>query len=129
MQPLFTNDNVEYTEDDIYRALMEVGAADCETIFLHSDIMLGTPAKGFKRGEYVKAFYNAVARLGVKNLIVPTFTYSFCNNENYDVKNRPTCRLSEKLLTKTAILLQQPSTFIRLVPAFHCVKMNALKIT
>ena len=91
MQTLFTdNDGVEYTEDDVYKSLLEVGTDDCETIFLHSDIMLGTPAKGFRRREYIAALYNATARIGVKNLIVPTFTYSFCNNEVYDVNNSPT---------------------------------------
>lgn len=91
MQPLFTdNDGLEYTEDDVFKSLLEVGADDCETIFLHSDIMLGTPAKGFRRREYIAALYSAIVRLGVKNLIVPTFTYSFCNNEVYDVNNSPT---------------------------------------
>ena len=80
----------EYSEDDVYRALSAVGADDCETIFLHSDIMLGTPAKGFRRREYVGAFYHALERLNVKYLIAPTFTYSFCNNESFDVNKSPT---------------------------------------
>ena len=91
MDSLFVDyDGVEYTEDSIYKALQSVGAGDCEIIFLHSDIMMGIPVSGFKRSEYVRAFYNAISRLGVKNLIVPTFTYSFCNNENYDVRKSPT---------------------------------------
>ena len=91
MQTLFTdNDGVEYNANDVYKSLLEVGADDCETIFLHSDVMLGTPAKGFRRREYIATLYDAIARLGVKNLIVPTFTYSFCNNEVYDVRKSPT---------------------------------------
>ncbi len=91
MQTLFLdNDGVGYNEDDIYKSLLAVGAGDCETLFLHSDIMLGIPAKGFRRREYVSTLYNAIDRLGVKNLIVPTFTYSFCNGEDYDVLNSPT---------------------------------------
>ena len=91
MQTLFTdNDGVEYNANDVYKSLLKVGADDCETIFLHSDVMLGTPAKGFRRREYIATLYDAIARLGVKNLIVPTFTYSFCNNEVYDVRKSPT---------------------------------------
>lgn len=91
MNALFIdNDGIGYTEDDIYDSLLAVGADDCETIFLHSDITLGTPAKGFRRSEYVGAFYRAIERLGMKYLIVPTFTYSFPNNEVYDVNKSPT---------------------------------------
>lgn len=91
MKALFLdNDGVEYNEDDVYKSLLAVGADDCETLFLHSDVMLGIPAGGFRRSEYIGTLYNAIDKLGVKNLIVPTFTYSFCNGENYDVLNSPT---------------------------------------
>ena len=91
MKTLFTdNDGKNYNEDDVYESLLKVGADDCEILFLHSDIILGTPSKEFRRKEYVSAFFNAINRLGVKYLVVPTFTYSFCNNEVYDVKNSPT---------------------------------------
>ncbi len=79
-----------YTENNIRDALFQVGAADCETLFIHSDIMFGRPAEGFKRKEYLETFYELLLELGVKNIIIPTFTYSFCNNEVYDVLNSKT---------------------------------------
>jgi len=86
----FDDEKKEYREEDVYQALKAVGADDCETLFLHSDLTFGTIPLDFNRKEYLRAFSNALDCLGVKNLIVPTFTYSFCNGEIYDVKKSRT---------------------------------------
>ena len=79
-----------YTQKDIYEALLGVGASECDTLFIHSDVFFGKPAQGFKRKEYLDILNDTINNLGVKNIIVPTFTYSFCNNEVYDVVNSKT---------------------------------------
>lgn len=75
----------QYDLDNVYNALREVGAGDCETLFLHSDVMFGKVGKGFSRKEYLGSLYHVFEQLAVKYLIVPTFSYSFCNKEDYDV--------------------------------------------
>lgn len=80
----------EYDSEDIYNALRTIGAHDCDTLFMHSDIMFGKLASGLKRNDVLSELYSVLGELGVKNLIVPTFTYSFCNHEVYDVKNSRT---------------------------------------
>lgn len=91
MSTLFIgSDQREYSADDVWNALKAVNADDCETLFLHSDIMFGKFAPGVKRNDFLSELYGALNSLGVKNLIVPTFTYSFCNNEVYDVNNSRT---------------------------------------
>lgn len=75
----------QYDLDDVYKVLREVGAGDCETLFLHSDVMFGKVGKGFSRKEYLSSLYRVFEQLNVKYLIVPTFSYSFCNKEDYDV--------------------------------------------
>ena len=74
-----------YSAQDIYASLRDIGADDCDCLFIHSDVMFGSPLPGFKRREYLGTLYQVVESLGVKHIIVPTFTYSFCNNEDYDV--------------------------------------------
>lgn len=80
----------EYSAQDIYTCLKEIGVDNCESLFIHSDIMFGNIAKGIRRKEFLQALYEVIEDLGVKNLIVPTFTYSFCNDEVYDVCKSPT---------------------------------------
>ena len=83
-------DDRVYTAEDIVKGLYEIGASDCETLFIHSDVMFGRPAGRIKRREYLQILYDLLLELKVKNLIVPTFTYSFPNNEDYDVQNSRT---------------------------------------
>lgn len=91
MEYLFSdNDGKKYYEEDVYQALLKVGAGDCEVLFLHSDVMFGNVAPSFNRKVYVEAFAHAIERLKVPYLIVPAFTYSFCNQEVYDVKKSKT---------------------------------------
>ena len=79
-----------FTKENLCESLLCVGAADCETLFIHSDIMFGTPVKGFRRTELLETLYQVVVSLKVPNVIIPTFTYSFCNHEDYDVLNSKT---------------------------------------
>ena len=61
MEKLFyDDDNKLYTVEDIKNALFEIGADDCETLFIHSDVMFGKPAEGFKRKEYLGTLYEVV---------------------------------------------------------------------
>ena len=91
MEKLFyDSDSKLYTTDDIRRALVEIGAADSEVLFIHSDVMFGKPAEGFKRRAYLETLYEIVSSFGNKKMIVPTFTYSFCNRENYAVMDSKT---------------------------------------
>lgn len=91
MTELFYDANGKaFSKEDLYESLLRVGAADCETLFIHSDIMFGTPAKGFRRTELLETLYQAIVSLNVPNIIIPTFTYSFCNHENYDVLHTKT---------------------------------------
>lgn len=83
-------DNHPYTVEVIKEILINVGAADCETLFIHSDVMFGRPPEGFRRKEYLGTLLGLIEDLNVKNLIVPAFTYSFCNNEDYDISNSKT---------------------------------------
>jgi aminoglycoside 3-N-acetyltransferase len=91
MTELFCNEKGKVISvEDLHESLLQVGAADCETLFIHSDIMFGTPARGFRRTELLEALYQVIVSLNVPNVIIPAFTYSFCNHEDYDVLNSKT---------------------------------------
>lgn len=86
MTTLFTDkDGNAYDAEDVKKVLYQIGAHDCETLFIHSDIMFGTVPHDFNRKEYLSILSDVICSLGIRNIIVPTFTYSFCNHEDYDV--------------------------------------------
>jgi len=86
----YDEDGQSYGVEDLTNGLRNIGAADCKTLFIHSDVMFGRPAEGFKRKEYLKILYEVLLDLGVGNIIVPTFTYSFPNHEDYDIDKSKT---------------------------------------
>ena len=86
MQELFFDSNRRaVTADSLKQALLRIGAAECDALFIHSDVMFGHPAPGFRRSQYLSILHEIIFSLNVRNLIVPTFTYSFCNGEDYYV--------------------------------------------
>lgn len=70
---------------DIAEALRAVGAHDCKVLYMHTGLSFGQPNAELSRTELLDAVYQAVRSLGVPTLCVPTFTFSFCNGEDYDV--------------------------------------------
>ena len=84
------NDNA-VTKKDITDAIKKVGANNCKYLFMHSDISFGKPAPGMTRRKIFSEVYDAIASaIGNTQLIVPTFSYSFCNGEDYDVEKSKT---------------------------------------
>lgn len=85
----FDRNDKEYDAETVLKALREIGAHDCDALFIHSDIMFGRMPAGFRRNDYLASLTEILESLGPK-LIVPTFTYSFCNGEDYNVSTSKT---------------------------------------
>ena len=76
----------EVTQQDITRALINVGIKQGDNLFIHSALQyLGKPVGG------IKIYYQALRDiLGEKGTIaVPTFTFSFAKGKSYDPKTSP----------------------------------------
>lgn len=79
---LFKNGNENITSENILNSLRQVGAADCDALYIHTDMTFGLPAMG--RKQLLTAILDIFLKLDVPTLVFPTFTFSFCNNEIYD---------------------------------------------
>lgn len=76
------------TDEDVNNALLSCGAADCDVLYAHTGLTFGLPA--IRRGLLLAELLSIFENLGVETLVFPTFTFSFCNNEPYDVQKSPT---------------------------------------
>ncbi|MCR5620446.1 MAG: AAC(3) family N-acetyltransferase [Treponema sp.] len=84
---LFTAGNgQELTYGDFLTALREIGASDCRTLFVHSDIQFGQMNPVYKRREFMESLLRLFDDLKVENIIMPAFTYSFNNEKEFDVR-------------------------------------------
>lgn len=77
----------DYTAKDIAATLDRVGVTAGDRIFVHSNLgFFGTLEGAEDREDYCGTFCSTIREvLGEDGtLVVPTFTYSFCNGEPYD---------------------------------------------
>lgn len=69
--------------------LRMVGAHDADVLYVHSGMAFGIPNPQLKRAELLGQLYAALRDLKVKTLCMPTYTFSFCNGEIFDVAHSP----------------------------------------
>ncbi len=86
---LYKSKNGDITTDDIKKALLLAEIKSGDTLFIHSDVStIGRPVfqnRNVFLEKIVNVFKEVVGSNGT--LIMPTFTYSFCKGEKYDVNN------------------------------------------
>lgn len=85
---LFHGSHEAVSRGRIRDALMHVGAAECDALYIHTDMTFGLPA--LKRGDLLEELLALLEGLGVPTLVFPTFTFSFCNHEPFDVQKSRT---------------------------------------
>ena len=91
-QAIFADTGRTYTYGDILCALQKVGIQSGDTLFVHADLKsFGKVIAGLDRKTFIEAFIAALQEcIGQSgNLIMPTFTYSFCKKEVFDPQATP----------------------------------------
>ncbi|RDU73055.1 hypothetical protein CQA66_02130 [Helicobacter aurati] len=79
---LFATQHTTISKQDIFASLRKIEACNSEYLFIHSALNFGIPL--LPKQEILKHLSDILLKLGAKYLIVPTFTFSFCNKENFD---------------------------------------------
>ena len=74
------------TDSDLIQSLRVVRADEADVLFVHSEMSFGLPNPDLKRSELLGAVWRCLQGLEVPTLVVPTFTFSFCNGHDYDVR-------------------------------------------
>lgn len=99
---LFKTEAGVITKRDFIDALQALEASSFDTLFIHSDLAFGAPL--LRRGELLGEVLDVLKSLGARNLIFPTFSFSFCNHEAFSVKDtRGVCGALSEFARKTAI--------------------------
>ncbi len=87
---VFNNGDNAITCGDFRKALADIEADKCDILFVHSDLSFGAMDRGLKRKELNDILLSLLKETGVKTLMFPTFTFSFCNKEDYDADESKT---------------------------------------
>lgn len=82
-----------YTYNDIVSVLKKLQIKEGDNLFIHSNIGFFGKLEGCSSAdELCRNFFEAIEEVIGEGgtVVVPTFTYSFCNDEVFDVENTPT---------------------------------------
>ena len=74
------------TSGDLLRALERVGAPEADILFMHTELSFGMPNPELGKQGLLEAIHQVLCELGVPTICVPTYTFSFCNGEAFDVQ-------------------------------------------
>ena len=74
------------TKEQIISILSALGVEQCDTLFVHSSLNFGVPNPALKKSELLKELLECIKAMGVRNIIMPTFTFSFCNKRSFDIQ-------------------------------------------
>lgn len=117
LKPLFQTENGCIYFNDFVKKLKDIGICKGDTIFVHSDIAvfgkLAVKNREFLLKTLVDVLKECVGEEGT--IIMPTFTYSFCRGEAFDVENS---KSTVGILTEYFRKLQE--TVRTLQPIFSC---------
>ena len=94
----------DYSYEDIVNCLNNVGLKNGDKIFIHSNIgFFGKLKDTNDSSKYYESFKNAIFEIigSEGTLVVPTFTYSFMNNEIFDrEKSSTVCGMFSEMVRK-----------------------------
>lgn len=89
---LFETENKKYYYENLIRALKKVDLKKGDEVFVHSDLgHFGKISDVRNKNQFLDFFIRALLETIGKEgtLIIPTFTYSYCNKQIYDPKESP----------------------------------------
>jgi aminoglycoside 3-N-acetyltransferase len=75
----------EISDRDFLQCLRDVNAAECDLLFVHSEMSFGTPTAALGRVQLLEILFEVLLSTGVRTIAMPTFTFSFCNGRPYDL--------------------------------------------
>ncbi|WP_017752669.1 AAC(3) family N-acetyltransferase [Clostridium tyrobutyricum] len=89
MELLYKYNDKDINKEDFKRALKKLGIVTGDTIFVHSDIMVFGRLLSKNRNKFFTCMLDSIKEtVGEEGVIImPTFSYSFCNNDIFDVEN------------------------------------------
>lgn len=81
---LFKHDGRVISAFDLGDTLRRLGADQCDVLYIHTGMQFGLPNLQLGRSGILEAMAEVLYGLGVPTLVMPSYTFSFCNGEVFD---------------------------------------------
>ena len=80
---LFTSTQGDVTTRTLKDALLRVEADSSDVLYIHSGLNFGQPNAELSRRDLLSRILEVLLALNVETICMPTYTFSFCNGENF----------------------------------------------
>lgn len=87
---LFFFGNKNISNLDIFNSLKKIRAHETDVLYVHTELNFGYPNPEISRKDLLKCLYEIIISLNVSTIIFPTYTFSFCNNVNFNIEESKT---------------------------------------
>lgn len=86
MTLFFTKDKKNVSKDDLKQVLESLKIYDTDYLYIHTGMTFGLPNPSIPKRIILEEIFNVFQDFKIKNICFPTFTFSFCNGESYNVQ-------------------------------------------
>lgn len=86
MTLFYKGDKTGVTKDDLKRTLEKLKIYEADYLYIHTGMSFGVPNHKLSRRQILEEIFSVFADFGIKNILLPTFTFSFCNGNHYNLK-------------------------------------------
>lgn len=86
---LFSYNNILISAEDFKRTLLRMKVDDCDVLYIHTSINFGQPNLSLGRTGILESLGDVLYGLKIPTLIMPSYTFSFCNDEIFNKQKTP----------------------------------------
>ena len=84
--PLFYSGTGIVTKSDIERIFDDIGISQSGILYVHTGLSFGQLNRDLSRNELLTEIWEAFLSKMPSTILMPTYTFSFCNNEKFEVE-------------------------------------------
>jgi aminoglycoside 3-N-acetyltransferase len=85
-QLLFSSPQGDVTTKSLKNSLLQIEADSSDVLYIHSGLNFGQPNTQFSRTDLLSRILEVLLSLNVETICMPTYTFSFCNGENFHLR-------------------------------------------
>ena len=86
----YTKDNTPITDHDFFKLLDNFKIRDTKYLYIHTGLTFGSPNPELSKKQLLESILSIFEKFQIENIIFPTFTFSFCNGQDFDVNKSKT---------------------------------------
>lgn len=86
MDLFYTSTKSSVSKDDLKRIFDNLKVYESDYLYVHTGMTFGTPNPYLSKKKILEEIFDVFQYFNIKNICFPTFTFSFCNGDSFNVQ-------------------------------------------